>query len=167
MLQASSNRNEASLSWSPHLATRIPVPLYPYYDRLALNSLHTYTKLYPNYLGLKDTRTDRHSRINLINEHTCLARRIWTLFRPRRYSWPATWFREPLHWRPRLRGRNSGTRDRCCDFLNIFAKKFSKKLAFLTQNKAKLCKILIITLVLEKNAIFSAKIGKNRWKLWS
>jgi hypothetical protein len=38
-------------------------------------------------------------------------------------------------------------------------KKIAKKLAFLTQNKAKLCKILIITLVLEKNANFSAKIG--------
>jgi hypothetical protein len=30
-------------------------------------------------------------------------------------------------------------------------------MAFLTQNKAKLCKILIITLVFEKNAIFSAE----------
>jgi hypothetical protein len=36
-------------------------------------------------------------------------------------------------------------------------KKFSKKLAVLTQNKAKLCKILIITLVFEKNAIFLAE----------
>jgi hypothetical protein len=27
--------------------------------------------------------------------------------------------------------------DRCYDFLNIFAEKFSEKLAFLTQNKAK------------------------------
>jgi hypothetical protein len=30
----------------------------------------------------------------------------------------------------------------------------AEKLAFLTQNKAKLCKILIITLVFEKNANF-------------
>jgi hypothetical protein len=30
--------------------------------------------------------------------------------------------------------------DRCYDFLNIFAEKFSKKLAFLTQNKAKFLK---------------------------
>jgi hypothetical protein len=30
------------------------------------------------------------------------------------------------------------------DVLNIFAEKFSKKLAFLTQNKVKLCKNLII-----------------------
>jgi hypothetical protein len=30
--------------------------------------------------------------------------------------------------------------DRCYDFLKIFAEKFSKKLAFLTQNKAKLKK---------------------------
>jgi hypothetical protein len=28
--------------------------------------------------------------------------------------------------------------DRCYNFLNIFAEKFSEKLAFLTQNKAKL-----------------------------
>jgi hypothetical protein len=36
--------------------------------------------------------------------------------------------------------------------LKIFLhKKSAKKLAFLTQNKAKLCKILIITLVFEKN----------------
>jgi hypothetical protein len=33
-------------------------------------------------------------------------------------------------------------------------KKSAKKLAFLTQNKAKLCKNLIITLVFEKNAKF-------------
>jgi hypothetical protein len=47
----------------------------------------------------------------------------------------------------------------CYDFKNIFAEKFSKKkLAFLTQNKAKLCKILIITLVFEKNANF---FGEN------
>jgi hypothetical protein len=41
-------------------------------------------------------------------------------------------------------------------------KNSAKKLAFLTQNKVKLCKIWIIALVFEKNAIFSAKIGKNR-----
>jgi hypothetical protein len=39
------------------------------------------------------------------------------------------------------------TWDRCYDFKNIFAEKNCKKLAFLTQSKAKLCKILIITLV--------------------
>jgi hypothetical protein len=44
-------------------------------------------------------------------------------------------------------------------------KKSAKKLAFLTQNKSKLCKILIITLVFEKNAIFLPKIVKNRRKL--
>jgi hypothetical protein len=45
---------------------------------------------------------------------------------------------------------------------NIFAEKFGKKLAFLTQNKAKVCKTLIITLVFEKNAIFSAEnCGKS------
>jgi hypothetical protein len=49
----------------------------------------------------------------------------------------------------------------CYDFLNIFAEKFSKKMAFLTQNKAKLCKILIITLVFEKNVnFFHRKLSK-------
>jgi hypothetical protein len=36
------------------------------------------------------------------------------------------------------------------------SKNFAKKMAFLTRNKAKLCKILIITLVFEKNANFFA-----------
>jgi hypothetical protein len=49
----------------------------------------------------------------------------------------------------------------------IFSPKNSaKKLAFLTQNKAKLCKILITTLVFEKNANFFrrklSKIAENR-----
>jgi hypothetical protein len=55
--------------------------------------------------------------------------------------------------------------DRCYDFLNIFAENFSKKLAFLTQNKAKLCKILIITLVFEKNAIFFAENSRKSQKI--
>jgi hypothetical protein len=42
-------------------------------------------------------------------------------------------------------------------FKNIFDEKFSEKLALLTQNKGKLCKILIITLVIEKNANFFAE----------
>jgi hypothetical protein len=46
---------------------------------------------------------------------------------------------------------------RCYDFKNIFAEKIAKKLAFLTLNKAKICKILIITLVFEKNAYFFIK----------
>jgi hypothetical protein len=50
--------------------------------------------------------------------------------------------------------------------LKIFSQKnIGKKLAFLTQNKAKLCKFLIITLVFEKNAKFFcrklAKIAEN------
>jgi hypothetical protein len=57
------------------------------------------------------------------------------------------------------------TWDRCYDFLNIFAEKFSEKMAFSTKNKAKLCKNLIITLVFEKNANFSPKIVENRRKL--
>jgi hypothetical protein len=49
------------------------------------------------------------------------------------------------------------TRDRCYDFLNIFAEKIGEKIGVLTQNKAKLCKILIITLVFVKNANFFAE----------
>jgi hypothetical protein len=41
--------------------------------------------------------------------------------------------------------------DRCYDFLKYFRR---KKLAFLTRNKAKLCKNVIKTLVFEKNANF-------------
>jgi hypothetical protein len=45
--------------------------------------------------------------------------------------------------------------------LKIFSPHFlAKKLAFLTQSKAKLRKILIITLVFEKNANFFAEIVK-------
>jgi hypothetical protein len=52
------------------------------------------------------------------------------------------------------------------DFFKYFHQKIQrKKLAFFTQNKAEICKILIITLVFEKNAIFSQKIGENRRKL--
>jgi hypothetical protein len=57
------------------------------------------------------------------------------------------------------------SRDRCYDFKNIFAEKFSKKLAFLTENKAKLCKILIITLVCEKNANFFAENCRKSQKI--
>jgi hypothetical protein len=50
--------------------------------------------------------------------------------------------------------------------LKIFSpKKFCKKLAFLTENKAKLCKMLIITLVLEKNANFFAKNCQKSQKI--
>jgi hypothetical protein len=38
-------------------------------------------------------------------------------------------------------------------FLNIFGEKFIEKMAFLTQNKAKLCKMLIITLVFDKQTL--------------
>jgi hypothetical protein len=50
-------------------------------------------------------------------------------------------------------------------FFNIFAKKSAKKMAFLTQNKVKLCKILIITLVFEKNANFFAKNWQKSQKI--
>jgi hypothetical protein len=43
----------------------------------------------------------------------------------------------------------------------IFSPKNSaKKLAFLTQNKGELCKILIITLVFEKTPFFRRKLAK-------
>jgi predicted secreted acid phosphatase len=62
-------------------------------------------------------------------------------------------------------GLTTGTlllaRDRFYDFNNIFAEKNAKKMAFLTQNKAKLFKNVIITLVFEKNANFLQKMGKN------
>jgi hypothetical protein len=50
-------------------------------------------------------------------------------------------------------------------FKIISPKKIAKKLAFLTENKAKFCKILIVTLIFEKHAIFSPKNGKNCKKL--
>jgi hypothetical protein len=57
-------------------------------------------------------------------------------------------------------------RDRCYDFKKIFAEKnCEKKLAFLTPNKAKLCKIMIITLVYEKNANFFAEICQKSPKI--
>jgi hypothetical protein len=48
--------------------------------------------------------------------------------------------------------------DRCYYFKNIFAEKFVDKIGVFAQNKAKLCKNWIITLVFE---IFSPKIGKK------
>jgi hypothetical protein len=59
----------------------------------------------------------------------------------------------------------SVARDRCYDFLNIFAEKFGEKMAFLTQNKAKLCKNMIITLVFEKNANFFAENCRKSLKI--
>jgi hypothetical protein len=50
-------------------------------------------------------------------------------------------------------------------FFNIFAEKNQRKMAFLTQNKAKLCKILIITLVFEKNANFFAENCRKSQKI--
>jgi hypothetical protein len=56
-------------------------------------------------------------------------------------------------------------RDRCYDFLNIFAVIFCKKWAFLTQNKVKFFKKLIITLVFEKNANFCAENWEKSQKI--
>jgi hypothetical protein len=50
-------------------------------------------------------------------------------------------------------------------FKIFLPKNSAKKLAFLTQNKAKLCKILIITLVFEKNANFFAKNCQKSQKI--
>jgi hypothetical protein len=47
----------------------------------------------------------------------------------------------------------------------IFSQTMAKNVAFLTQNKAKLCKNLIITLVFEKNANFSAEICQKSQKI--
>jgi hypothetical protein len=50
--------------------------------------------------------------------------------------------------------------------LKIFSpKKSAKKLAFLTQNKAKLCKNLIITLFFEKNANFLTENCRKSQKI--
>jgi hypothetical protein len=50
-------------------------------------------------------------------------------------------------------------------FKNIFDKKFSEKIGVLTQNKAKLCTNLIITLVFEKNANFFAENCRKSQKI--
>jgi hypothetical protein len=55
--------------------------------------------------------------------------------------------------------------ERCYDFLNFFAEKFSKKMPFLNQNKAKLGKLLIITLVFEKTPIFFAENCRKTQKI--
>jgi hypothetical protein len=70
---------------------------------------------------------------------------------------------------PEISSGNCATRGDGTDVM-IFKKYFRrkiqrKKLAFLTQNKAKLCKMLITTLVFDKSANFSPKIVKNRRKL--
>jgi hypothetical protein len=70
------------------------------------------------------------------------------------------WFKRNV-----LSSFSSLTKDRCYDFKNIFAEKFSEKSPFLTQNKAKLCKILIVTLVFEKNANFFAENCQKSQKI--
>jgi hypothetical protein len=55
--------------------------------------------------------------------------------------------------------------DRCYDFKNIFAEKNCEKMAFLTHNKAKLCKIFDHNVGFWENAIFLAeklsKVAEN------
>jgi hypothetical protein len=50
-------------------------------------------------------------------------------------------------------------------FIIFSPKNSAKKLAFLTQNKARLCKMLIITLVFEKNANFFAENCQKSQKI--
>jgi hypothetical protein len=57
--------------------------------------------------------------------------------------------------------RRTKGRDRCYDFLNTFTEKFG----VLTQKKAKLSKILIITLVFQKNANFFAENCQKSQKI--
>jgi hypothetical protein len=52
-----------------------------------------------------------------------------------------------------------------CFLKNFRRKNSAKKWEFLTQNKAELCKNLIVTLVFEKNANFAPKNVENRRKL--
>jgi hypothetical protein len=59
-----------------------------------------------------------------------------------------------------------GDRGPMLRFFKYFRRKNSaKKLSFLTQNKVKLCKILIIALVFEKNAIFVAENWQKSQKI--
>jgi hypothetical protein len=52
-------------------------------------------------------------------------------------------------------------RDRCYDFLNIFAEKFGKNIGVFSTNYSQFCKKNIITLVFEKKtAIFCRKLAK-------
>jgi hypothetical protein len=59
-----------------------------------------------------------------------------------------------------------GSHSRCYDFKKNFRRKIQRnKLAFLTQNEAKLFKMLIITLVFEKNANFFAENCRKSQKI--
>jgi hypothetical protein len=57
------------------------------------------------------------------------------------------------------------TRDRCDDFENIFAKKFSKNIGVFCSNYSYLKKKLIITLGFEKNANFFAEKWQKSQKI--
>jgi hypothetical protein len=67
--------------------------------------------------------------------------------------------------RCRTTRRDTNFHRSCYDFLNIFADKFSEKIAFLTQNKAKFCKKIIITLIFKTNANFFAENWENSQKI--
>jgi hypothetical protein len=55
--------------------------------------------------------------------------------------------------------------DRCYDFLNIFAEKFSEKIGVFDSRQSQILKKIIITLVFEKPPFFSPKIGEKSRKL--
>jgi hypothetical protein len=57
------------------------------------------------------------------------------------------------------------TRDRCYDFLNVFAEKFSEKIGVSVSKQSQILKKLIITLVFEKNANFFAKNCRKSQKI--
>jgi hypothetical protein len=81
-----------------------------------------------------------------------------------------TWFRlvaeleppeEEVAWPDEHSLRGKSNRGPMLWFFKYFRRKIQQKhLAFLTQNKSKLSKTLIITLVFEKNAIFCRKLSK-------
>jgi hypothetical protein len=100
-------------------------------------------------LGDIFTNTSGHPARNVDNHifktaERCSNPKIWTILQFSKI-YPKKWPKIRQIW------------DRCFDFKNIFAEFFGEKLAFYTQNKAKLCKILIITLVCKKNTNFFAK----------
>jgi hypothetical protein len=61
--------------------------------------------------------------------------------------------------------RSKQSRDRCYDFLNIFAETFGDKIGVLYTKQSKLLKKLIIPLVFEKNANFFTEDWQKSQKI--
>jgi hypothetical protein len=81
--------------------------------------------------------------------------------RERRTQWP-----RPTGKKRQTAGPSPGWPGTDVMIFKIFsAKNSAKKWAFLTQNKAKLCKILIIVLVFDKNANFFAENCQKSQKI--